>query len=141
LPLAPGIECRNAGANGSHEAVFKFALPVTFQGASATPEAGQTAELDGPPVASPDGKEVTVKLRNVTNAQRLFVQLLDVNDGTNTANVSMPMGVLLGDTTANGTVNTSDIGQAKASPGQPATESNFRRDVTVNGTINSSDIR
>ena len=50
------------------------------------------------------------------------------------------MGVLLGDTTANGTVNSSDIGQAKANSGQTTTSANFRTDVTANGVINSSDI-
>lgn len=50
------------------------------------------------------------------------------------------MDVLLGDTTANRTVNSSDIGQTKANSGQTTAGSNFRSDVTVNGSINSSDI-
>jgi hypothetical protein len=50
------------------------------------------------------------------------------------------MGVLAGDTTGNGFVNSSDIAQTQSQSGQPVTSSNFREDVTVNGVINSSDI-
>ena len=50
------------------------------------------------------------------------------------------MDVLLGDTTGNGAVNSSDISQTQSQSGQAATASNFREDVTVNGLINSSDI-
>jgi hypothetical protein len=50
------------------------------------------------------------------------------------------MSVLLGDTTANGAVNNSDITQTKGQSGQVATQSNFQTDVTVNGVINNSDI-
>jgi hypothetical protein len=49
-------------------------------------------------------------------------------------------GALLGDTTANGLVNSSDISQTYAQSGQPVTSSNFREDVNTNGLINSSDI-
>jgi hypothetical protein len=50
------------------------------------------------------------------------------------------MSVLLGDTTANASVNASDISQTKSQTGQPVGGGNFRTDVTVNGSINSSDI-
>jgi hypothetical protein len=50
------------------------------------------------------------------------------------------MDVLLGDTTGNGAVNSSDIAQTQSQSGQPVTSFNFREDVTVNGLINSSDI-
>jgi hypothetical protein len=50
------------------------------------------------------------------------------------------MGVLVGDTTGNGHVNSSDISQTQAESGNPVTSTNFREDVTVNGLINSSDI-
>lgn len=60
---------------------------------------------------------ITVNLTGVTNIQRLTFTLANVNNGTNTHNVAVPMGVLVGDTTGNGTVNASDVGQAKASSG------------------------
>jgi hypothetical protein len=50
------------------------------------------------------------------------------------------MGLLLGDTTGNRLVNSSDISQTQAQSGQPVDITNFREDVTVNGTINSSDV-
>jgi hypothetical protein len=50
------------------------------------------------------------------------------------------MGVLAGDTTGNGAVNSSDISQTQSQSGQLVTSSNFREDVTLNGSINSSDI-
>jgi hypothetical protein len=50
------------------------------------------------------------------------------------------MSLLLGDTTGNGSVNASDISQAKGQSGQAIGSGNFRNDVNVNGSINSSDI-
>ena len=50
------------------------------------------------------------------------------------------MGVLLGDTNGNGTVNASDISQTKARTGQTVGVTNFRNDVTVNNSINASDV-
>jgi hypothetical protein len=47
---------------------------------------------------------------------------------------------LLGDTTGNGAVDSSDIAHTQSQSGQPVTSANFREDVTVNGAINSSDI-
>ena len=55
-------------------------------------------------------------------------------------NVTIPVGVLEGDTTANRAVNSSDISQTQSQSGQQVTNGNFREDVTVNGFINSSDI-
>ena len=47
---------------------------------------------------------------------------------------------LLGDTTGNGLVSSSDISDVQAQSGQPLTASNLKEDVTLNGAINSSDI-
>lgn len=52
----------------------------------------------------------------------------------------VPMGVMAGDTSGNGTVNASDVSQAKVQSGQLLSNSNFRSDVTVNGSINASDV-
>jgi BNR repeat-like domain len=141
LPLigTPGIECRTGGATGDHKVVVTFATPVTVSSATVTPGAGGTASVSSTTVS---GNQVTVNLTNVSNAQTLTVNLLGVTDGpgTGTANVTVPMSVLLGDTTANGSVNSSDISQTKAQSGTVPTASTFRTDVTVNGLINSSDI-
>jgi hypothetical protein len=53
------------------------------------------------------------------------------------------MGVLLGDTTADGTVNSADITQVRRESGNVAhgdPNANFREDTTTDGTINSADI-
>lgn len=113
---------------------------MTFRGASVTPAEGKPAEVDGPPIPSLDGREVTVNLKNVSNAQRLTVHLLGVSDGTRTSNVSVQMGVLLGDTTGDGVVNSGDITQTRRQSGQVTVESNKRIDLSVDGVINSGDI-
>jgi len=77
---------------------------------------------------------------NVANAQRLGIRLYGVSDGTNSGDVPLQMNVLLGDTNANGAVNTTDIGQVKSNSGQALSTTNFRSDVTPNGSINTSDI-
>ena len=83
-----------------------------------------------------------VNLTGVSNQQYVAVTLHTVQDSAgNSGDVVGPqMGVLIGDTTANGTVNSSDIAQTQSQSGQPVTTDNFREDVTVNGVINSSDI-
>ena len=50
------------------------------------------------------------------------------------------MGVLLGDTSGNGTVNATDVSQTKLQSGQPVTSANFREDVNANGSINATDV-
>jgi hypothetical protein len=133
LPLSgpEGIECRTGGPNGNHKIVVTFPGPVTVGSAAC---GGQTA------TANANGSVVTVNCTGVPNAQDIAITLTNVTDGTNTGNVSIPMGVLEGDTTANRAVNSSDISQTQSQSGQAVTASNFREDVTVNGLINSSDI-
>ena len=134
LPLTgtPGMECRNGGASGDHKVVVTFAAPVTFT--SANVSSGTVAST------STSGNTVTVNLTGVPNAQTVTVNLVGVSDGTNTGNIAVPISVLLGDTGGNGSVNSSDIGQTKASSGSVTTALNFRTDVNTNGAINSSDI-
>jgi hypothetical protein len=140
LPLngAPGIECRTGGPSGNHTVRVTFAAPVMVTNATVTPGAGGTGSVAGS--VSINGSVVTINITNVSNAQTLTVNLLGVSDGTNMGDVSIPMSVLEGDTTANGKVNSSDISQTQSQSGQSIGLSNFREDVTVNGLINSSDI-
>jgi hypothetical protein len=51
----------------------------------------------------------------------------------------MRMGVLVGDTNANGTVNAADVAQTKSQLGQNVSVSNFRSDTNANGVINAAD--
>jgi hypothetical protein len=120
-----------------HTVLVTFTAPVTLTNVTVTPGAGGSAHLVGSAI---QGNQVAIVIDNVSNAQTLSINLLGVNDGTHTGDVSIPMGVLAGDTTANRAVNSSDISQTQAQSGQPVGLSNFREDVTVNGSINSSDI-
>jgi uncharacterized repeat protein (TIGR03803 family) len=137
LPLTgnSGIECRSGGANNDYQMVFTFPGSVTFTSAAFTAGTGTVSGTSGNATNT-----VTVNLTGVTNAQRITVTLMGVNDGNTTADVPVSMGVLVGDTTANGAVDSSDIAQTQSQSGQPVTADNFREDVTVNGAINSSDI-
>jgi hypothetical protein len=86
------------------------------------------------------GNVVTVNITGVTTAQTIIVTLAGVSDGTNISDVQATMGVLVGDTNANGLVNSTDVSQTQSQSGQLVTSSNFREDVTVNGLITSSDV-
>jgi len=66
--------------------------------------------------------------------------LTNVSDGTATNNVPILMGVLIGDTSADRTVNSTDISQTRAQIGQAVTTSNFRSDVTTDGVIRNGDV-
>jgi hypothetical protein len=70
------------------------------------------------------------------------VTLFGVNDGSNTADAGIQMGVLIGDSAGigNGNVGASDIGFVKSKSGQTTDATNFRADVAVNGSIGASDI-
>jgi hypothetical protein len=134
---APGIEPRFGGTTGDHSIVFTFAQPVTFTGATAAPATVGSATVARAFASSGDARQVTVDLTNVSDTQTLTVRLLNVN---NSGDVAVTMKVLLGDTTGNGTVNASDVGQTKAKSSQPITNANFRADLTPNGVINASDV-
>jgi hypothetical protein len=69
-----------------------------------------------------------------------MVTLNNVNDGSNTGNVVVPMSVLKGDTNNNKTVNAGDVTQTKVQVGTTVGAGNFRTDVNVNGSINAGDV-
>ena len=136
LPLfgSAGIECRQAGSGNSHQVVFNFAGPITLGSATVTaPLGGSVANF------SASGSIITVNLQGITNAQTVMVNLIGLNGAVSGA-ISVPMGILLGDTSGNGFTNSSDVSQAKTNSGQTTNPANFRTDVTVNGVINSSDV-
>jgi hypothetical protein len=144
---APGIEPRSGGATGDHTIVVSFASPVTVigNGEAKAQVTGGTGEVGSGGVANGNaitvsGNDVIVPLTNVANAQRLTISLYGVSDGTTSGSVAVPMKVLLGDTTNNGVVSSSDLGQVKAQTSLPVDGNNFRSDVTPNGTISSSDV-
>jgi hypothetical protein len=141
LPLtgSPGIECRNDGSN-THQIVFTFPDPVTFSSATVT-HPGGTATVGSTSAPNIPNSQVTVNLTGVSNVQTITVNLLDLSiNGGAPATFSAPMGVLFCDTTANRSVNSSDVSETQAESGHIITNLNFRDDVTANGAINSSDV-
>jgi fibronectin-binding autotransporter adhesin len=147
LPLTgdAGVECRSSGGSNDYQIVVTFANSVAVTGSpqatviSGAATIGTGGVANGGAVAA-TGTVVTIPLTNVTNAQFIEVRLTSVNDGINIGDVVIPMGVLIGDTTGNGSVNASDVSQTKSRSGQAISVSNFRSDVTANGSINASDI-
>lgn len=126
-----GIECRSGGVNSDYTLVFSFPNTMTSCGTAST----------GAVSSGPNSNQCTVDLTGVANAQNVTVTLTGATDSTGaTGPVSGTMGVLIGDTNADRTVNSGDIGQTKSQSGSPVTGSNFREDVTVDGSINSGDI-
>jgi hypothetical protein len=140
LPLtgAAGIECRSGGANGEYEIVFTFANPVNVNG---TPNKAQITSGRGTVGnVAVNGTQVSVTLTQVTNAQKITLTLFNVTDGANVGDISVPINVLIGDTTNDGVVNSADIAQTKSQSGQSVAASNFREDVNADGNLNSADI-
>jgi glucose/arabinose dehydrogenase len=144
LPLtgAPGIECRSGGATGDHQIILIFGGAVSVNGpiqaavTSGTGTVGTNGVSNGGAVTV-NGSTVTVPLTNVANAQTITITLFDVHQGASAGDMAVQMSVLLGDTTGNGAVNSSDISDVKTASGSVSAS---RKDVTVNGVINASDI-
>ena len=88
---------------------------------------GSEVTLNIIPDSSPGGKRLTIAMQNVTV-------------GSTSGNVDIPMNLLVGDTTANGSVNGTDVSQTKSQSGQTVGASNFRSDVNAGGTINATDV-
>ena len=132
LPLSgpEGIESRSGGANGNHTIVVTFPSPVTVASASCGAQ---------PATTSTNGSVVTVNCTGVPNAQNIAITLNGVSDGTNAGNVSIPMGVLVGDTNADRFCDAVDVAQTKSQSGDAVTSSNFREDVNVDGFIDAVD--
>src|ERR1051326_428860 len=92
-----------------------------------------------PATTNINGSVVTVNCTGVPNAQNIAITLTGVSDGTNTGNVSIPMGVLAGDTNADRFCDAVDVSQTKSQSGKATTGSNFREDVNLDGFVDAVD--
>ena len=137
LPLtgAPGVECRSSG--GNHTLVFTFTNNLVSGNATRTSGVGT---VSGSPTFA--GKTMTVNLTGVADAQSVTVTLRGLTDVFSQVlpDQTVNMGVLLGDTTGSGTVNSTDVSQTKVQSGVVVSQANCRQDVTVSGGINSTDV-
>jgi hypothetical protein len=149
LPLTgtPGIECRTGGATNDYTMVVTFTGNVTVTG---MPQAevilgagcvGSGGVCNGGMVTV-SGAVVTVPLTNLADDQTISVRLNGVNGAADTpaTDFTIPVSILIGDTSANGIVNATDVSQTKSRVGQPVDTTNFRSDVNTNGTLNASDV-
>jgi hypothetical protein len=142
LPLVPltgaiGMEPRTGPVAGEYQIVVNFANPVSVSGANVSTGTGSAT-------SSAAGNVVTINLTGVTDRQRLEVTLSGVSDGANVGAVRIPMGLLSGDASGNGTVSGSDISQVKSATAAgtvsgPPTNT-YRSDMNANGAVNASDV-
>lgn len=133
----PGIECRDGGANGDHTIVVTFSNNVVSGNASVTSGAGSVA---GSPTFN--SNTMTVNLTGVTDVQNIAVTLNNVTDSfaQTLPDTVVSMDVLMGDTSGNKGVTSTDLSQTKAQSGNLVNATNFREDVVPDGSINSTDI-
>ena len=138
LPLSgePGVECRSGGANGDYTVVVTFTNNIMSGNASVTQGTGNVVSF---PIAN---NTMTVNLTGVTDVQQVKVTLQNVMDSFNQtlADTTVTMNVLMGDTTGNKAVTSTDLSETKAQSGHPVDATNFREDVVPDGAINSSDL-
>ena len=136
LPLTGnvGVESRRANASGDHQLVLTFNAPVTSIGSVAV-----TSGTGSVSSTTVDGVTATVNLTGVADEQRITITLTNVSNGSVTQNVSVPMGVLAGDGTGDGTVNAGDAVGTRNRSGQVTDSTNYRYDVNTDATINAGD--
>ena len=115
LPLTgnSGVECRSGGAGNDYQVIFTFPGAVTFNSAAVTAGTGSVSGSSGNGTTT-----ITVNLTGVTNAQNITVTLLSVSNGTSTGDISVQMGVLVGDTNGDRFVNAGDSLQTRNRSGQ-----------------------
>ena len=95
-----GVECRSGGLNSDYTLVFSFVNSMASCGSTNT----------GSVSLGPNPNQCTVNVTAVPNAQYLTVTLTGAIDSTGAIGAaSGTMGVLIGDTTADGTVNSADV--------------------------------
>lgn len=133
-PGGPAVECRTAGAGGTHQVLITFVNPVGVGGVSVSSIDGQATATQ-----SVNGSVVTVNLSSVANAQTVGITLTNVTTGPDTGNVFVPFKVLLGDANGDATVNVGDAQQTRNRSGEDTNATNFRSDFNLSGGINVGD--
>lgn len=81
-------------------------------------------------------------LSHEASAQIINLTLTGLSAGTGTTDVSVPMGVLLGDVNASTVVSNADVieANAQAKSNAAASESNFKTDINLSGVISNADV-
>ncbi|HZR79147.1 MAG TPA: PKD domain-containing protein [Chthoniobacterales bacterium] len=139
LPLTgtPAVECRSGGINNDYQLIFVF--PEAVNSVASVDVTGVGSVHDR--AIGTDPHQYIVNLTGVTTGHTITVTLIGVQDAAGHAgNVSVSMGVLVGDINADHFVDASDIGETKSQSGHAVTTSNYREDLNTDGFIDSSDI-
>ena len=128
------IEDRTGGPS---QVLIDFPENVTVGSVGLTAGTGTVSSL------TVNGGQVTVNLTGVANAQEIVLTLSGVSNGTTTKSVSIPIGVLLGDTGNDGAVDSTDLSetQSLALANQAVNGSTFRFDINHDGFINKVDVQ
>jgi hypothetical protein len=134
LPLSgpAGVECRNGA--GNYTVVLTFDTPVN--GGTATVSSGNVSGV------SFSGNDMIIGLSSIADQQTITVTAHNVTNtnGGSLSSASVNAQMLIGDVTADGSVNSADITAAKSDSGQTIGTDTFRADVNDDGDINSADI-
>jgi uncharacterized protein (TIGR02597 family) len=135
----PGVEPRSAGqtpAGGGvdHQIVMTFPSNVSFTSAIPTSGAAVVGSSSGNNTST-----VTVNLTGVTNAQKVAITLVGVNDGTNTNDVAVEFGALFGDVNGDGFVLSGDYTAVRQKSGAALDGTTFKFDLNSDGFILSGD--
>ena len=140
LPLvgSPGVECREGGT------LPRFTVVLTFnnQLASVDGAASTCGYVRSSMVNRDDAHQLLVDLvASDCNAQNVTVTVRGVHDdqGGVLPSASVTMGLLLGDVSGDGVVDSTDVRQTKKDRGEHTDASNFREDINTNGRIDRAD--
>ena len=136
LPVTgpPGIECRDGGGNSNYRVVVRFLNNATFLGVTVTTGNAIVSNVSGNGTT-----EATIDLNGVANQQRISLTIYNLNDGLGLRDFVIPMAILVGDTTGDGIVNSSDVSETKAHANESLSATNLREDINASGTIDSLD--
>ena len=134
LPLSDafGIECRSE--QNIHHMVFTFIKPISFDVVEITEGIGI---IDS--VVQQSATIVIVNLREVADAQKIRVTIKNVYDGITTNDISVYMGILVGDVNGDGVVNSGDTTRLNLHLGESTSSTNFRLDLNLSGKIDVID--
>ena len=131
----PAIEPRSGGTNNVYQVIMVFPDALTSVG-GASSSAGFVSSTD----MSADHKQLTVNLSGVTTRQYVTVTVNNAHDNQgHSGDVSVTMGVLVGDTNADRFCDAVDVSQTKSQSGKAVTKSNYREDVNADGFIDAVD--
>ncbi len=137
LPVSgtPAVESR-APVGGGYQIVVTFPQNVSFTNAAVTSGTGTVDSSSGS-----GSNQATVNLGVASTAvpQFVTVTLSNVDDGSNKNDVAVTMGVLVGDASGDGTVNSGDYAATRSRAGQATDGTNFRFDYNCDGNVNSGD--